>query len=44
MTARRPSAAMYWLGHAQGRSTEQVSIAPVVSDRLSGLAIAGTWR
>jgi hypothetical protein len=37
-------AAMYWWGHAQGRSAEQVSIAPVVADRLAGLAIAGTWR
>lgn len=37
-------AALYWWGYTQGRSGERVSIAPVVSDRLAGLAIAGTWR
>jgi tetratricopeptide (TPR) repeat protein len=37
-------AAMYWWGYTQGRSAERVSIAPVVSDRLAGLAITGTWR
>jgi hypothetical protein len=37
-------AAMYWLGYTQGQSAERMSIAPVVSDRLAGLAIAGTWQ
>lgn len=35
-------AALYWWGSTQGRSTEQVSLAPVMSDRLAGLVIAGT--
>lgn len=37
-------AALYWWGYTQGRSAEQVSIAPVVSDRLAGLVVTGTWR
>jgi hypothetical protein len=37
-------AALYWWGYTQDRSTERVSIAPVVSDRLTGLVLAGTWR
>jgi tetratricopeptide (TPR) repeat protein len=37
-------AAMYWWGYTQGRSAERVSVAPVVSDRLAGVAITGTWR
>lgn len=37
-------AALYWWGYTQGRSTERVSLAPIVSDRLAGLVIAGTWR
>jgi tetratricopeptide (TPR) repeat protein len=37
-------AALYWWGYTQGRSAERVSIAPVVSDRLAGLVITGTWR
>jgi len=37
-------AALYWWAYTQGRSAERVSIAPVVSDRLAGLVVAGTWR
>jgi hypothetical protein len=37
-------AALYWWGYTQGRSTERVSLAPIVSDRLAGLVVAGTWR
>jgi tetratricopeptide (TPR) repeat protein len=37
-------AVQYWWGYTQGRSAERVSIAPVVSDRLAGLVVAGTWR
>ncbi|HEX8111533.1 MAG TPA: hypothetical protein VF516_27570, partial [Kofleriaceae bacterium] len=37
-------AALYWWGYMQGRSTERVSLAPILSERLTGLAIAGTWR
>ena len=37
-------AALYWWGYTQGRSAERVSIAPVVSDRLAGLVVTGTWR
>jgi tetratricopeptide (TPR) repeat protein len=37
-------AALYWWGYTQGRSAEGVSIAPLVSDRLAGLVVTGTWR
>jgi hypothetical protein len=37
-------AALYWWGYTQDRSPDRVSIAPVVSDRLAGLVVAGTWR
>jgi hypothetical protein len=37
-------AALYWWGYTEGRSAERVSVAPVVSDRLAGLVVAGTWR
>jgi tetratricopeptide (TPR) repeat protein len=37
-------AALYWWGYTQGQSMERVSLAPIVSDRLAGLVIAGTWR
>lgn len=37
-------AALYWWGYTQGRSTERVSLAPIISDQLSGLVVAGTWR
>jgi tetratricopeptide (TPR) repeat protein len=37
-------AALYWWGYTHGRSTERVSLAPIMSDRLAGLVIAGTWR
>lgn len=37
-------AALYWWGYTQGRSAERVSVAPVVSDRLAGLVVTGTWR
>jgi tetratricopeptide (TPR) repeat protein len=36
-------AALYWWGYTQGQSMERVSLAPVVSDRVAGLVIAGTW-
>jgi tetratricopeptide (TPR) repeat protein len=36
-------AALYWWGYTQGRSVERVSVAPVVSDRLAGLAVTGAW-
>jgi tetratricopeptide (TPR) repeat protein len=37
-------AALYWWGYTQGRPTERVSVAPIISDRLAGLVVAGTWR
>jgi hypothetical protein len=37
-------AVLYWSGYAQGRSAERVTVAPVVTDRLAGVAIAGAWR
>jgi tetratricopeptide (TPR) repeat protein len=37
-------AALYWWGYAQGRSTERVSLTPILSDQLAGLSVAGTWR
>ena len=37
-------AALYWWGYTQDRSAERVSIAPMVSDRIAGLVVAGTWR
>jgi tetratricopeptide (TPR) repeat protein len=37
-------AALYWWGNTHGRSTEQVSLAPILSDQLAGLVVAGTWR
>jgi tetratricopeptide (TPR) repeat protein len=37
-------AALYWWGYTQDRSAERVSVAPMVSDRLAGLVVAGTWR
>jgi len=37
-------AALYWWGYTQSRLTERVSLAPIVSDQLAGLVVAGTWR
>ena len=37
-------AALYWWGYTHGQSTERVSLAPIMSDQLAGLAVAGTWR
>ncbi|HMG22593.1 MAG TPA: tetratricopeptide repeat protein [Kofleriaceae bacterium] len=37
-------AALYWYGYTQGRSSERVSLAPLISDRVAGLVIAGRWR
>jgi hypothetical protein len=37
-------AALYWWGYTQGRSAERVSLAPIVSNGLAGLVVAGTWR
>ena len=36
--------ALYWWGYTQGRSAERVSVAPMVSGRLAGLVVTGTWR
>jgi tetratricopeptide (TPR) repeat protein len=36
-------AALYGWGYAHGRSTERVSLAPIASDRLAGMAVTGTW-
>lgn len=37
-------AALYWWGYTQGRSTERVSLSPILSDQLAGLVVSGTWR
>jgi hypothetical protein len=37
-------AALYWWGYTHGRSTERVSLAPIVSDRLAGMVVTATWR
>ena len=37
-------AALYWWGYTQSRLTERISLAPIVSNQLAGLVVAGTWR
>jgi hypothetical protein len=34
-------AALYWLGAARASSTERVTLAPMVSDRVAGLVVIG---
>ena len=36
--------ALYWWGYTRGRSIERISLAPIVSDQVTGLVVAGTWR
>jgi len=35
-------ATLYWLGHSQEKRPEGVTLAPMVSDHLAGLVVAGT--
>lgn len=35
-------ATMYWLGYTRGKHQERVTLAPMVSDQLAGLAVVGT--
>jgi tetratricopeptide (TPR) repeat protein len=36
-------AALYWRGWARGKDAERVTLAPMLSDQIAGLVVAGVW-